>query len=301
MDSKLPRLNSSTGGLSISIGVVTYLLFNVIALSVISLFKLSGTEAAIYISYLAPALATLTAVAVTIKYSRVSPRAFFPVKCNPLYYLAALLLIFGLMFSLLRVNDLFTRLLKLIFKNYTPSAGQLPPLEGFKIIPAILVIAVIPAFAEEAMFRCVLLKCCHSDCGTVRTVLLVGFCFALFHTAPEQTVYQFICGCSFALLTIRSGSPLPAVVIHFLNNAAIIIMSAAGALDANGALIISYGGEIALTVVSAVALVGAVLWLIFDGKPLLKGSKGSVKNFFMFASVGIAVLALFWILKLFGV
>jgi hypothetical protein len=45
--------------------------------------------------------------------------------------------------------------------------------------------------------------------------------------------------------------------------------------------------------------VAGLMLLIFDKTPLVKGSKGGVKNFFIFASVGIVIMALIWILSLF--
>ena len=59
--------------------------------------------------------------------------------------------------------------------------------------------------------------------------------------------------------------------------------------------------NIILIVVGALSLIGGLIWLFLDKKPLIKCEKGGVKKFFMFASVGIAVLGLTWILSLFGV
>ena len=80
-----------------------------------------------------------------------------------------------------------------------------------------------------------------------------------------------------------------------------LFRSACNLYGEDGNLIISSGGNIALTVTSALALVGAVIWLILDKTPLKKCEKGGVKLFFIFASVGIAALGLLWLLSLFGV
>ena len=186
--------------------------------------------------------------------------------------------------------------------GYTPKSSTLPNLSGWNLLPAILVIAVLPAVLEEFLFRGIILNNIEGEVGSVRTIFLVGFIFSLYHGSVEQTIYQFICGCLFALLSIRSRSITPVVLIHFINNAIILILYSVGALDANGNLIISQGGDIAITVTSAICLVGAVVWLILDRKikfGLVKGERANVKGFFLFGLAGIAVTALTWVLNLF--
>lgn len=132
-------------------------------------------------------------------------------------------------------------------------------------------------------------------------MFLVGFCFSLFHASPEQTVYQFITGCAFAFIALRSGSILPSVLMHFINNALIVIFAACGLFDEAGNLIISTGGNIALIVTAAVALTVALVWLILDKTPVKKCEKGGVKSFFFCAAPAIAVFGIVWIVSLFGV
>ena len=135
--------------------------------------------------------------------------------------------------------------------------------------------------------------------GTIRTVFIVGFAFSLFHASAEQTVYQFLAGCVFAFVALRAGSILPSVLMHFINNAMIIIFAACGILDEAGNLIVSSGGQIALIVTSALCFIGGIVWLILDKKPLKKCEKGSVAAFFVYGSVGIAVLGIMWIASFF--
>ena len=89
--------------------------------------------------------------------------------------------------------------------------------------------------------------------------------------------------------------------MHFINNAVIVILTACNCFNESGALILSTGANIALIVISALSLAGGIIWLILDKKQTAKCEKGSVKSFFIYASAGIAVLSLVWILSLFGV
>lgn len=314
-----PRLNSATGGLTFSVATVIYL-----ALSLIVSFAVSAivngvmqkygyadyaeafehvqkTDAYVYVSYLIAPVAIAISVFAVLKYKKINIRNIVPVKCRYKYYIIAVLLIYGLLFSLSWVNDVSVKFFKLFGYEQREAASYFPDLSGAKIIPALLVMAVLPAVMEELLFRGAILNGTVNGAGSIRTIFIVGFCFSLFHGSPEQTVYQFIAGCAFAFIAVRSGSILPSVLMHFINNALIVILSACNCFDEAGNLIISSGGNIALIVTSAVALVGALVWLILDKTPLKKCEKGGVKTFFLYGAVGIAAFGLIWILSLFGV
>ena len=297
-----PALKAQTGGFAFSLSTATYLVLSLIAGLIIAAAKLEkGSDGYIYINYIFAQLAVALGVAITVKYKKLNIRETFPVKCHPKYYLIALMLIFGLVFSLGHINEYALKLVKLINPNYVERVGYLPDLSGGLVVPALLVIAVLPAFCEEALFRGVILNSCHSSMGTVRTVFIVGFCFSLFHGSPEQTVYQFIAGCAFAFVAVRAGSVLPTVLMHFINNAIIVIFAACGLLDAGGNLAISYEADLALAIVGAACFIGGIIWLIFDKKPLLKCEKAAIKHFFLFASLGIIVFAVLWVCSFAGV
>ena len=294
------KLNSETAGLAFSVNTVVFILINLVASIIITAFAIpESSDGYIYISYLAAPVALSIGCFATLKYKKQSIREVAPVKCHYKYYIIAILLIFGLLFALIHINDLTLELLK--WTGYTPRKNYLPTLDGGLIVPALLVIAVLPAVFEEFLFRGVLLNNIRCSVGDIRTVFIVGFCFSLFHASPEQTVYQFMCGCAFAFLAVRSGSIVPCILMHFLNNATIIILNACGAADANGELLISQTGDIILTVVAALSLIGSIVWLILDKKPLQKSGNGGVKEFFIYASAGIVILAIIWILSFIGV
>lgn len=302
MNEANPKLNSTTAGIAYSTSVVVYILISLLVSIIVTAAKIPNeADGFIYLSYLAAPVAILVACAIVMKFRGQKFTEVAPVKCHFKYYIIALLMIFGLLFSLSKLNGLTLELLKLL--GYTPreESSYLPSLKGGLIIPALIVIAVLPAVFEEFLFRGIISRNARQSVGDVRAIFIVGFCFALFHGSPEQTVYQFITGCCFSFLAIRSGSILPSVLIHFLNNAIIIILFACGATDSGGNLIISQTGDIILTVVASLAFVGAIVWLILDKTPLAKCPKGGVKAFFIYGSVGIIILAVMWILSFIGV
>ena len=293
-------LSAKGGGLAFTIAVILNIFVGLIVSVIIGASGLSGTDTAKYLGYLTSSIALIITVLLMRFMFNQPLRKMATIKCNTKYIAIGLILIYGLLFSLNSLNGYLIRLFELM--GYTPKASTLPDLSGWNLLPAILVIAVLPAIFEELLFRGIILNNIEGEVGSVRTIFLVGFLFSLYHGSVEQTIYQFICGCLFALLAVRSRSITPVVLIHFINNAIILVLYSFGALDASGNLIISQGGNIAIMVTSAICLAGAVVWLILDRKikfGLVKGEGGRVKVFFLFGLAGIVVTALTWILGLF--
>lgn len=291
-------LGARAGGLSFTLVVVVNLLVSIIGSAIIIAGSLQKTDAEKYISVLVSPLAIVVTLILMIKVIKQPARKIMPLKAHPKYFALGVLLVFGLLFSLSQVNGYIIKLFELM--GYKRRPNFLPDYSGWKVLPVLITFAVIPAIVEEIMFRGILLYNTEEDAGTVRTVFLSGFCFALYHGSVEQTIYQFICGCLFAFLALRSRAVTPTVVIHFLNNALIILLYAVGAMDpVTDKLILPLTAEIVMYVLSALSLIGAVVWLILDKTPLKKCVPGGIKNFFIFASVGIGATALIWIVRLF--
>lgn len=244
----------------------------------------------LYLSYLFSQIALLGGAAIYFYRSKEPLRSVYT-GCKPRYFLIAILLEFGLLFSLGELNGYFIRLLELA--GYQSGATSVPSLEGWNLLPALLVIALLPAVFEELMFRGILSRKMHGDgWGLVPTVLIAGAMFSLFHGSPEQTLYQFLCGACFTLVAVRAGSVFPTMLAHFLNNAIILIVTACG-VETFSAL--PFGGYLTLMIGSAVCLVGALSYLIFFDKQ--GNQKGGVKDggaFFLAAACGLAVCAVEW-------
>ena len=312
-------LCSKTGGISYTVLVIIYMLITVVASVVIAMIAnsimgkyeytelsdaiehIQKTDAFIYINYLLAPSMIATCVLFITRRNKIGFNCIFPVKCKPKYYLIGVLLIFGLLFSLSNLNGISVEFFKLFGYKPRESSSYFPNISGGRVVPALIVIAVIPALFEELMFRGLLLNCCQNGMGSVKAILVTGFCFSLFHASPEQTVYQFIAGCAFAFIAVRSGSILPSIVMHFINNALIVIFEACNLFDEAGELAMSNVAFIILTVLSAISFIGAVIWLVLDKTPLKKCEKGGVKVFFQYGAVAIGALGFIWVLSLFGV
>lgn len=289
---------SRTGGLAFSATTVIYIFLSFIAGLIINVAKIEeGSSAFVYINYLVSPIAITAVTAFILGTKKIGIKQAFPVKCHPKYFLIAALLIFGLQFSVGYIDAPVLEFFKLLGYKERGSAAYFPDLTGGLVVPAFIVIAIMPAIFEEAMFRGIILNSCEKSMGSIPAVLAVGLCFMLFHASPEQTVYQFIAGCAFAFIAVRSGSILPSVFMHLINNGLIVIFAACGLFDEAGQLTMPTVAFIVITVLSALSFIGAAVWLILDKKrQLVKRDKVGVREFFKYASVGIAILALMWIL-----
>jgi membrane protease YdiL (CAAX protease family) len=299
------NLSEQKGGLAFTVNVCIYLVLSLIAtiiISVCGLYNQDGTvsDVGIYIEYLVSPIAITATLSLAFTVGKVPVKDVLKVKCKPKYFGIALLIIFGLLFSLSSLNGLFIEFLKLFGYQQRITSSSLPNFNGWHIVPVLLVIAVLPALFEEALFRGLILGGAEEGSGTIKSIFIVGFLFSLFHGSAEQTIYQFICGCLFALVAIRSRSLAPTVLMHFINNAIIIIFSALNLFDDGGNLSISGGVSVAITLLSAVCLVVGTVLLIFDKAPTKQQKNGGTVRFFFFAALGILVMAIVWILGLFG-
>ncbi len=239
-----------------------------------------------YLSYLLPQLCFASTAVVFFRRSKQPVRQTVG-RCKWQYYLVALLLQFGLL-SLSSLNGYFIEFLK--FLGYQSPESTLPELSGWNLLPAILVIALLPAIFEELLFRGILTGSMKGNgWGIVPSVLLCGGLFSLFHGNPEQTLYQFVCGACYTLIAWRSGSILPTAIAHFCNNALVLTLTSVGIESL----------PLAVTVCAGVCLAGALTYLIFfDKRGNQKGAFKEGKTFFFYAAAGILICALSWLITL---
>lgn len=231
----------------------------------------------------------LTVLAVS-RYKKIRPFSsvvrYTPVR--PKYWIIALALCAGLLFSLTSLNQFFIEWLKGF--GYSKEDMVLPTAQLWQYPCWIILACVLPAFLEEVVFRGYMLEGLKGF-PTWVIVLTSAFTFTIFHQNPQQTPYQFVCGAVFALLAIKSGSVLPGVVMHFINNAVIITFN----------FFSIQMGEVltvVLAVVGGVLLIAALVYLIFLDKNKAEKSENPVKQsllpFWGMASVGLVLCLIMW-------
>ncbi len=92
----------------------------------------------------------------------------------------------------------------------------------------VLFLCVTPGILEELCFRGVLLHGLSKRLRPVALVLVVGAIFGMFHVSLFRIIPTGFLGVVLAVVTLLTGSILPAMLWHFLNNALAIVPSAQG-------------------------------------------------------------------------
>jgi len=130
-------------------------------------------------------------------------------------------------------------------------------------------IALIPAVAEELLFRGWVLAGLAGDSPTPRrtatAVILQAALFAAAHVLPERMPATFLLGLVAGTLRVATGSIVPAIACHALHNAVPIILVAVAAArgEASAAEALATGTRVPPGIVAAAALlvVGGA-WLV---------------------------------------
>ena len=284
-----------TAGICFSAAVLFPTLLVLVFVFIAALFGLfqEGYESAdwyAYTNFLLPQIAYLLVAVLFFSLSHVQVKEFTG-KPSIKYFILAILLQFGL-FSLSELNVLFLDFLENFGYENTPLT--IPSLDGFGFVGVLFVVALLPAVFEEIVFRGIALRGVKPF-GTTLSVLLCGALFAVFHQNPAQTIYQFCCGAAFAVLALRSRSIFPTVLAHFLNNATILVFAKFGSPVLPEPL------SVTLLIGSAISLVGVLGYLFFfDKQGKVERDKQKGKQFLLFASVGIVICVLMWLVTFFG-
>ena len=92
-----------------------------------------------------------------------------------------------------------------------------PPLGTTEIIMHLIAISVVPAIFEELLFRGVVMQSLRRF-GDPFALVVSSLLFAMLHRNLLQGPNAFVTGLVLGYFTLRSGSLIPAIIMHFVNN-----------------------------------------------------------------------------------
>ncbi len=107
---------------------------------------------------------------------------------------------------------------------YSPSFADSKTAPEFLL--TFLAVAIVPAIVEEFAFRGIILGSLRKF-GDGFAILISSLVFGLIHQNFAQMPFAFLVGIVLAFATIKTGSVITSVIIHFLNNALSLIISTA--------------------------------------------------------------------------
>jgi sodium transport system permease protein len=95
-------------------------------------------------------------------------------------------------------------------------------------IATLLLMAVTPAVCEEALFRGPILRGLRTRLSPAGAAILTGVMFGIYHGDVWRFLPTALLGIGLSALALASGSILPAMVAHFVNNACLVLLARAG-------------------------------------------------------------------------
>ncbi|MEX1376819.1 MAG: type II CAAX endopeptidase family protein [Eubacteriales bacterium] len=108
--------------------------------------------------------------------------------------------------------------------GYRVSEASLPTVDNFQVfIVALVSIALVPAIFEEMIFRGILQKGILRNAKPRTAILISSVLFMLMHLSVESMPFTFIMGCILGYLAYRTGSIIPSMMLHFVNNSIAVI------------------------------------------------------------------------------
>jgi sodium transport system permease protein len=138
---------------------------------------------------------------------------------------------------------------------------------GRSLLATLGLVALTPAVCEEALFRGPILRGLRSQLSPAASVVITGLLFGLFHLDFARILPASLLGVLLSFIALESGSILPAMLAHFINNAILVVLS-------------YYRWDERLENVSGVwAVAPIVASLVFTsvGLALVRGSAGRMK------------------------
>lgn len=85
-------------------------------------------------------------------------------------------------------------------------------------------VALVPAFCEEIMFRGYIMRALERSWGVITAIFISGLFFGMFHLQLPNLLPLATIGIILALMTWLSGTIWPAVLAHFINNGAAVVL-----------------------------------------------------------------------------
>lgn len=191
--------------------IVTQIVFLMFSSSLSAKFNVGITELnlifnmiSFVISLILPTIFIKTHVRKEQKKCNLKQSIIYFIMCVPI--MAVIQIILGIVFEKLGLN--YDVIDKANLYNFDTT---------FQKILSFIYIAVLPAIFEEFYVRGAVLSF-SKKYGEVFAVIASALLFAAIHMNISQAIFAFLAGVIFAMLTLKTNSIVPSMLLHFLNN-----------------------------------------------------------------------------------
>lgn len=144
------------------------------------------------------------------------------VKLPPVVYVLAVVIGILLSYVTTGVSIIWQNILILLGFTHVNSVGTIYSDAGV-LVAELCFTALLPAIFEELTDRGLLLRSLKEIKNERTVVVITALMFGLCHQNAMQTGYAFIGGLVFAYLALKTGSIVPGMIIHFINNASSVL------------------------------------------------------------------------------
>lgn len=103
------------------------------------------------------------------------------------------------------------------FGLYVPSVDYVLEHEPMAYLAEILGAVILAPIGEELIYRGVVLRC-SAKISQRFGIFFSAFIFGIMHGNPYQFVLGFLLGIPLAMITLKTGSVIPAIICHMTNN-----------------------------------------------------------------------------------
>ena len=111
-----------------------------------------------------------------------------------------------------------------VVDNTLPLQAKMTTDTGYFFL-GLFIFALLPAIAEELIFRGIIQTSLSTRYKGFTTIIISTLLFVLMHGSLNQTIYQFVVGIMLSYLALVGGSIIYSIILHFLNNALVVVFS----------------------------------------------------------------------------
>lgn len=127
---------------------------------------------------------------------------------------------------------------------------------------SIIFLAVLPAIAEEVLFRGVIFNSFNKKFGFIIGAIVSGLFFGVFHLNVIQGIFAFIVGIALCYAYYKTNSLFVPIIIHFLNNLFAVLDDKFHILN----FTISKGSFVVISIISIILIILSVFSLEKEDK-----------------------------------
>lgn len=233
------------------------------------------------------------------KFLKVTPKKVFKTCNYDKVSVPTVLISFGLgilcFFINIAVSSLFNGMLSFTGYQFSSGVGGESDYSTGNFFLQLFLVAVLPAVGEEFLHRGVVLQG-TKHMGFKKAIVISSLLFGLIHFNIQQVSYAFVIGLILGMVAVVSKNIVPAMIIHFTNNAISTYLDFAEArgwwlgdlLDGIQEALIS-GNSTLVFVISCVVMIVVVallclfIWLLYKQSIIRKVDKALDKAYSQFS------------------